>query len=364
MSSRSSSAARPTAHGCWRAAQQLGLPPQERALASFGVEVLEPTWSGAATVRSFARIAQELAEAGHEDQALQTLSAIALRAHWENLDQETRRDLAEITEQLAGAPDDPVRLATLALFDPVGQGAEILRRVRRTAPLDVPKPEAQFDVATAAAAVWAPNLALPFLRAASAGYRADGRLALLAQTLVFEAWAEIRAGAARVAITAAAEGVQLAQETRQVRFVAVGQLAEAIAAVEMGADEPAERLIGTAEATLLPLGANPLLSEVALARGRQALAQERFAEAYAHLLRIFDPNDAAYQAVRRRLGAGRPRRRGGARRRRPRGRRMSSCASGKRWRQPPVHRSWTSSSGTRTRSSPTTEMQSRSTRAR
>jgi DNA-binding CsgD family transcriptional regulator len=277
------------------AAQRLGLPPHERALASFEVEALEPTWSGAATVRGFARIAQDLAEVGDEDRALRTLNAIALRAHWENLDPETRRDVAEITGRLAGAPDDPVRLATLALFDPVGQGAEILQRVRQTAPLDVPTPEAQFEVATAAAAVWAPNLALPFLRAASAGYRADGRLALLAQTLVFEAWAEIRAGAARRAIIAAAEGVKLAQETRQVRFAVVGQIAEAIAAVEMGADERAERLIRTAETALLPLGANPLLSEVALARGRQALAQERFAEAYEHLLRIFNPSDAAYQ---------------------------------------------------------------------
>ena len=277
-----------------RAAQRLGLPPQERALASFDVESLEPTWSGAATIRSFARIAQELADGGHEDQALQTLNAIALRAHWENLNHETRRHVAEITAQLAVAPDDPVRLATLAQFDPVGQGAEVLRHVRRTAPLDVPKPEAQFEVASAAAAVWADNLALPFLRAASAGYRADGRLALLAQTLVFEAWADVREGAARVAITAAAEGVQLAQETRQVRFVVVGQLAQAIAAVEMGGDDAAQRLIGTAEAMLLPLGANPLLSLVALARGRQSLAQERFAEAHAHLLRIFDPSDAAY----------------------------------------------------------------------
>jgi DNA-binding CsgD family transcriptional regulator len=277
------------------AAQQLGLPSEERARASFVVEALEPTWSGSATVRGFARIAEELADAGYEDRALRTLNTIALRAHWENLDPETRRDVAEITGRLAGPSDDPVRLATLALFDPVGQGAEVLRLVRRTAPLDVPAPEAQFEVATAAAAVWAPNLALPFLRAASAGYRADGRLALLAQTLVFEAWAEIRAGAARVALTTAAEGVQLAQETRQVRFAVVGQIAEAIAAVEMGADEPAERLIGAAEAALLPLGANSLLSEVALARGRQALAQERYAEAYAHLLRIFDPNDAAYQ---------------------------------------------------------------------
>ncbi len=276
-------------------AQQLGLPPQERALASFRVELLEPTWSGAATIRSFAGIAQDLVEAGHDDQALQTLETVSLRAHWEHLDWETRRDVAQIAGRLAAAPDHPARLATLALFDPVGQGAEIVRRVRRMAPLDAADPESQLDVGFAASAVWADNLALPFLRAASAGFRADGRLALLAQTLVGEAWAEVRAGAARVAFTAAAEGVQLAEETRQVRYVVAGQLAEAIAAVEMGADESAERLIGAAEAMLLPLGANPLLSLVSLARGRQALAHERFSEAYGQLLRIFDPNDAAFQ---------------------------------------------------------------------
>lgn len=278
-----------------RVAQQLGLPPRQRAVAAFNIEVLEPTWSGAATVRSFATIAQELADAGHDDQALQTLEAIALRANWENLDKETRRNVAEIGERLAGAPDEPARLATLALIDPVGQGAEVLRRVRGTAPLDVSHPEGQQLVGSAAMAVWADNLGLPFIRAATAGYRADGRLALLAETLVFEAWAEIRLGTARAAITAAAEAVQLAEETRRVRYVVAGQLAEAVAAVEMGADEPAEQLIREAEATLLPLGTNPLLSLVALARGRQALAHERFAEAYAQLLRIFDPNDAAYQ---------------------------------------------------------------------
>jgi DNA-binding NarL/FixJ family response regulator len=278
-----------------REAQRLGLPPQERALASFHVEVLEPTWSGAATIRSFAAIAQALAEAGHDDRALHTLEAVALRAHWEHLDRDTRRDVARIVEQLAVAPDDPSRLSTLALYDPVGHGGEIVARVRQIAPHDVPAPERQLQVGQAASAVWADNLALPFLRAASTGYRADGRLLPLAQTLVFEAWADVRVGAARVAITAAAEGVQLAAETRQVRYVVAGQLAQAIAAVEMGADETAEQLIDAAEATLLPLGANPLLALVALARGRQALAHERYAEAYAHLLRIFDPNDAAFQ---------------------------------------------------------------------
>ena len=276
------------------AAQQLGLPPREHALASFRIESFERTWSGAATIRSFTGIARELAGEGHDDQALQTLDAVSLRAHWEHLDRETRQDVAQIVDQLSAAPDDPARLATLALFDPVGQGAEIVRRVKQMAPLDLPDPYGQLQVGQAAGAVWADNLALPFLRAASAGYRADGRLVHLVGSLVAEAWAELRAGGARVAITAAAEGVQLAQETRQVRYVAVGQLAEAIAAVEMGRDDLAEQLIGAAEAMLLPLGANPLLALVALARGRRALAHERFAEAYVQLRRIFDPNDAAY----------------------------------------------------------------------
>jgi NAD-dependent dihydropyrimidine dehydrogenase PreA subunit len=43
-----------------RAARQLGLPPQERALASFHVEALAPTWSGGPTIRSFARIARRI----------------------------------------------------------------------------------------------------------------------------------------------------------------------------------------------------------------------------------------------------------------------------------------------------------------
>lgn len=281
--------------GLVRSAQQLGLPPQEHALASFRLGALEPTWSGAGTVRTFAAIARELAEAGHDDQALDMLETVSLRAHWENLGQETRRHVTDIIDQLAVEPDEPARLCTLALFDPVGRGAEILRELRRTAPLDVPDPEAQLQLGSAALAVWADNLALPFLRTAAAGFRADGRLVHLVHALVFEAWVEVRAGAVRVAITAAAEGVQLAEETRQVRFVVAAQLAEAIAAVEMGADEAAERLIGAAEAALLPLGTHPFLSLVALARGRQALAHERFAEAYGHLVRIFDPNDAAYQ---------------------------------------------------------------------
>ncbi len=283
-------------HGAelFREAQRLGLPPDQRALASFQVEVIESTWSGAPTILGFAAIAQELAASGHDVQALQALAMVALRAYWDNLDPETRRHVAGVIEHLEVAPDDPKRLSTLALFDPVGQGSEILRHVRQTALLDVPDPDGLVSIGTAASAVWAVDLALPFLRAATACYRAEGRLGLLAQALMSQAWAEVQEGAVRVAITSAAEAVELSAETGFGRSAAVGQLTQAIAAAEMGSDEAAEQLIGSAEVALLPLGANPLLGVVAMARGRQALAEERFAEAYAHLLRIFDPTDAAY----------------------------------------------------------------------
>jgi DNA-binding NarL/FixJ family response regulator len=48
------------------------------------------------------------------------------------------------------------------------------------------------------------------------------------------------------------------------------------------------------EAVLLSKGSSPLLTMVAIARGRAELAAGRFAEAFGHLSRVFDPTDVAY----------------------------------------------------------------------
>ena len=136
--------------------------------------------------------------------------------------------------------------------------------------------------------------ALPFLRAAAAGARAQGRLSLLAHTLVFEAWADLHRGAVREAITRAAEAARIAEEIRALRYMVAARLAQAIAGAEQGEDETPERLIAEAEALLIPLGANPMLALTAFARGRLALARERFGDAYEHLVRIFDPAGVAF----------------------------------------------------------------------
>jgi DNA-binding CsgD family transcriptional regulator len=279
-----------------RAALQLGrLPADEAVRASFDLETLTRAWSPASTIRRFARVAEDLAARGDDRRALEALGTVSVRSYWDQLDDGTRRHVSAFVERLDVPADDPQRLAALALADPIHRGREVIARIERMSPDGMPGPDESMAVGRAAMSVWADNLALPFLRSAVAGYRSDGRLARLAQCLMFESWIALNCGALRAAITAAAEAARLAEETRQLRYVLASQPAHAIAAAELGEEDPAERLIADAEALLLPMGPNPLFSLVAFARGRSALVAQRPDEAYHALARIFDPADAYYQ---------------------------------------------------------------------
>jgi len=278
-----------------RAAQQTGLPAAEHAMASFFIEVAENTWSGSATIRDFARIARELADSGEGRRALDALETIAVRAYWERLDNETRREIAAITDGIGVPADEPVRLSVIGLIDPIGRAEQVVEEVARLSPVGMSDPDQLFDVGVAASSVWADNLALPFLQAAAACARAHGRMNLLVQALAFEAWADIRRGAVRDAVTRAAEAARIGEEVRALRYLVAARVAQAIAGAEQGEDETSERMIAEAEALLIPMGATPLLALTAFARGRLALAGERFAEAHEHLLRIFDPASVAFQ---------------------------------------------------------------------
>jgi DNA-binding CsgD family transcriptional regulator len=279
-----------------RDAQQLGLPAAEQAIASFYLELAESTWSGSATIRDFARIARDLVAGGEGRRALRALATVSVRAHWERLEERTRREIAAISDEIEAPADDPLRLLVLGLVDPIGRGKQVVEQVTRLSPVGMSNPNDLFAVGAAASSVWADTLSLPFLHAAAAGARADGRLNLLAHTLVFEAWSDLRRGSVRRAITSAAEGARIAEETRALRYVVAARLGQAIATAEQGEDEASERLIAEAEALLVPLGANPMLALPTLARARLALAGERFGEAYEHLVRIFDPAGAAFHA--------------------------------------------------------------------
>jgi DNA-binding CsgD family transcriptional regulator len=278
----------------FREARGIGLPPAEHAIASFYLELAEGTWSGSALIRDFGRVARELVVSGDGRRGLEALATVGVRAYWERLDDHTRQEIAAISDEIKGPRDEPDRLFVLAMIDPIGRGKEVVEQVSRLSPTGMSDPEQLFTVGAAAQAVWADTLALPFLQAAAAGTRANGRLYLLAHTLAFEAWSDLHRGAVRRAFTSAAECTRIAGELRTPRYLVAARLAQAIASAEQGDDETSERLIVDAETLLLPLGANPMLALPALARGRLALAGERFGEAYEHLIRIFDPTGAAF----------------------------------------------------------------------
>jgi ATP/maltotriose-dependent transcriptional regulator MalT len=217
-----------------------------------------------------------------------------VRAFFERLDDETRREITAISDEIEAPADDPARLLVLALLDPIGRAKQVVERIERLSPVGMSDLDQLFAVGAAAQSAWADTLALPFLEAAAAGARAEGRLNLLMHALVFKSWAELHSGAVRRAITSAAEGARIAEEVRALRYAMAAGLAQAIAGGAQGEDETAERLIAEAEALLTPLGSTPMLALPALARGRLALAGERFSEAYEHLVRIFDPASAAF----------------------------------------------------------------------
>jgi DNA-binding CsgD family transcriptional regulator len=189
--------------------------------------------------------------------------------------------------------DAPVMLAILAHADPVAHGAFVIGRISRMTPLPA-DPAGAYLVGSAAAAVWAYDLSLGFLDTAVSGLRAQGRLGLLAQALVSQAWAAVHLAREPLAVSAAEEAVRLARETGQPREAVSAQLAQATIAAERGDFTAADELAGQVEAVLMPMGATRCWPWWSLSGGRGAVAHQHYPEGFDHLRRVLDPADPAY----------------------------------------------------------------------
>jgi DNA-binding CsgD family transcriptional regulator len=285
---------------CQRLARQAAhvpLDPYERTVISYLLELIDG-WPGRATVPAFTRVAQELVAAGDRARALAAMSWVATLVYLGNTDDEDRRRIVAIAGEAADSRDDPLVLNVLALADPVGQGREVIERLTPLASGGIAElrgftPRELLIAGEAATAVWADDLALPILRRANEALRGSGRLQFLTTLRQLQAWAHVRRGEIRAAYPAAAEAAGLAEEAKEGVYRAAATAALAVVAGERG-DPGASELAAEAEARFLAMGANPMLSLVELARGRTALAAERFAQAFDHLARIYDPGDIAH----------------------------------------------------------------------
>jgi ATP/maltotriose-dependent transcriptional regulator MalT len=176
----------------------------------------------------------------------------------------------------------------------VRRGAHVIERISGMAPDAAADPAAMHLLGTVATTAWAFDLSLGFLGAAVDGLRAQGRLGLLAQALVSQAYAALHCANATLAVSAADESARLARETGQSRWAVAAELVLAAVAGERGDFATLERLADQAEAELLPIGAQGMLALVQFARGRAAVAHQQYAEGFDHLKRAHDPGDVAY----------------------------------------------------------------------
>ena len=106
------------------AAEHAGLEPADLTRLALIREVLkEGAWSGAARIKAFVEIADQMNLEGNTERALNTLLAVALRCYWSNPDKETRDVIVKTTEKILVTEDDPRVIYILALADPVACGA-------------------------------------------------------------------------------------------------------------------------------------------------------------------------------------------------------------------------------------------------
>jgi DNA-binding CsgD family transcriptional regulator len=275
--------------------QRYPLPPFEEAAAVLRLESLAGTMSpGDALVGTFTAVVERLLASGEVRKALLALEAIAVRAYWGNLSEETKRHASDVARGIDVPRSEPLRLCFLANVDPIRNGREVLEQLAVLSPAGFGDGDEVFVVGQAATVVWADDLALPFLRAAADRFRAQGRLGALGLSLASEAWAHLHRGAVVPGRTAAAESERLARETGLTLYVPAARLAEAVALAQRGQAEAAQALVAEVEAFLLRLGASPLLAFVALARGRVELASGHYGEAYEWLVRLFDRGDVVF----------------------------------------------------------------------
>jgi DNA-binding CsgD family transcriptional regulator len=277
----------------------LELSPPDRMRLTWIREACRP---GASGRRTLLEIAERLHIEADREVALNLLCGPVANVWWAESDWAVRERVVSAIERECVAQDDPRLLMLLALAMPIGRGALVIERLA-TIPSDACGDAARARLlGMAASQVGEFTLAARFLTAAADGLRARGRLALLAQVLVLRAWSAIHLGNRGVAIADAEEGARLARETAQPVWTSRALAAQALLAGRRGETELAYALAGEAELTASEAGVLP--SEVQAARGLTALGEGRYDDGYAHLRRIFDPNDAAYHPMQRCLVVG------------------------------------------------------------
>lgn len=238
--------------------------------------------------------AEEAASAGDPELALRLLRAAARRCWWFDPGVALRECVVTAAERLPVPELHPDLLYVLAFATPLERGATVIERFERLESEGGYDAVAAATLGAAATAMGGYDHAVGFLRHAAAGLRAQGRLGLLAQTLVSLSFASAHIVDRESGLPSVAEAIRLAEETAQARWLTGALIAKAHFSAVLGDLETAQTAIEEAERQTLALANPSNLAFIQITRGLIGLAAGRHAEAFACVWRVFDPADPAH----------------------------------------------------------------------
>jgi len=246
-------------------------------------------------VRRLVQAAERARGEGEEGLAAQLLVGASMTCYWGGAE-ETVRSLVRNAASKLRLPDvDPRAIVLRAVIDPYRDGAELMDHLLWWAERDTPDPAVSAALGRAGFAVGDFDRALLFARRASDTFRQQGRVALLAQTLVLETYSALYLGRWDVTQVASAEAHRFGVETEQPVWAACAQLGQANLAGLQGRRLEAEELASSIERIAALNGNRSLLNAVQLTRGLAALGDEAPEDAFTQFARMMDSSDPAYQ---------------------------------------------------------------------
>jgi DNA-binding CsgD family transcriptional regulator len=273
--------------------------PLDHARASFVEVMIDPRpLDSDERTRALLAAAEQGGEAGDPELHIDLLWLVAVRAMWTDPGPAVRRLVVEAAARLGDArSDDPRIVAIHAYADPLRHASEVVARLREAAALGGRDPETARHLGAAAFIVGAFDLALPFLRTAIDGLRAEGRLGHLPRGLMLYGTVAARLADWSVAIPAADEGRRLSIEFGEPMWEAGAATVAAVIAGMRGDVGAAEAAAAQAERQGLAAGTHTTVALAQIGRVLAALGAARHDEAYAAAARLFDPDDPAYHPV-------------------------------------------------------------------
>ncbi|WP_221321077.1 AAA family ATPase [Actinoplanes sp. L3-i22] len=227
---------------------------------------------------------------GHPELAGMLCWRAASRCWWAGLPSAAGVRVTAVLGKLGLAADEPAALAIAAYAQPDVHGPGVLRQLPALVP-DRTDVDGMRFLGGAALILGDFVTASSFMGTASAGYRTQGRAALLARNLSSTGFIRLWLGRWPAVRADLEEAESLAEEIGDHFWIVAARSAQALQEAMYGNDQTAVRLAASVLASPLVVGVRFVANAAQHARGVAANAAGRHDEALDLLLRVFDPQD-------------------------------------------------------------------------